>query len=157
MSWYPPPQLGLSATAIAYPGAEPHHPRDPSDLNRCIRYCQAHGISTVELQERMAGRSAEWERLLPEWDNLVALLFEEMTAATDGRAPRTYMEMKRVLAGGTRCTACDGTGRGEVCVRCKGSGRRSGGTCRAPGCYRGAHYCSACHGRGYLLVSGAAL
>lgn len=151
MSWYPPLHLGLSAQAIAYPGAVPHHPWDPSDLLRCVRYCEGR-ISTAELRKRMAGRSVEWDRLLPEWDSLVAMLRDEMETATDGRAPRTYHEMKRVLAGGFACSACGSTGRGQTCERCKGTGHRSGGTCRAPHCYRGAALCGVCHGRGYVVT-----
>jgi hypothetical protein len=97
----------------------------------------------------MAGRSPEWDRLLPHWDALVALLRHEMDTRTDGTAPRTYMEMKRVLADGIACTACDATGRGEECLKCKGTGRRSGGRCRADRCFRGAAYCFTCDGRGY--------
>ena len=140
--------LGLSAQAIAYPGAEPHHPWDPGDLLRCIRYCEGR-FTTEELRIRMAGRSVEWDRLLPEWDNLVALLRDEMATATDGRAPRTYREMKRVLAGGSTCAACSGTGRGAVCPKCKGTGHRSGGKCRAANCFGGSDYCHRCRGNGY--------
>jgi hypothetical protein len=92
---------------------------------------------------------SEWDRLLPHWDDLVALLCYERATRPDGAAPRTYREMKRVLADGVACTACDATGRGEECLKCKGTGRRSGGVCRAPNCYRGAHYCFTCDGRGY--------
>ena len=101
----------------------------------------------------MAGMSVEWDRLLPEWDNLVALLHHEMETRTDNTAPRTYAEMKRVLNAGTSCSACDGTGRGTECPKCKGSGRRSGGRCRAERCYgRGADFCPACRGRGYTTT-----
>lgn len=143
--------MGLSADAIA--GSGNHHPWDPSDLLRCIRYCQMAGISTPKLKERMAGRSVEWDRLLPEWDNLVALLKQEMDTATDGRAPLTYHEMKRVLADGVKCESCAGSGRGVACEKCKGTGYRSGGKCRARDCYSGAHICNDCRGRGYTPKS----
>ena len=89
-------QMGLSAQAIAGHGND--HPWDPSDLLRCIRYCEAVGIGTEELVRRMSGLSAEWDRLLPEWDRLVALLHKEMETRTDGAAPDTYREMRRILA-----------------------------------------------------------
>jgi hypothetical protein len=138
--------LGLSAQAIAGYGKD--HPHDPSDLLRCINYCE-NRLTTAELRERMVGRSVYWTRLLPEWDDLVALLREEMATRTDGRAPRTYIEMRRVLHLGAACTACDSTGRGVACPKCKGTGRRSGGRCRARKCYGGADICAPCRGRGY--------
>ena len=140
--------MGLSAQAIS--GSGSHHPHDPGDLLRCIRYCQTHGLDTKALRRRMAGRSVYWDRLLPEWDNLMALLRLEMETRTDGTAPRTYMEMRRVIHNGVVCATCDGTGNGTPCVKCKGTGRRSGGRCRADRCWgRGADFCPACHGDGY--------
>ena len=140
-------EMGLSAQAIS--GVGRHHPHDPADLVRCAKYCERQGISTDELHSRMAGRSPQWDRLLPEWDRLVALLKHEVETNTDGLASRTYMEMRRVLANGTACADCSGSGRGTECDKCKGTGRRSGGKCRAERCYRGADYCPTCHGRGF--------
>lgn len=140
-------QMGLSAQAIAGGGRD--HPHDPSDLLRCVRYCEARGISADALHARMSGRSIQWDRLLPEWDHLVELLRHEMDTRTDGNAPRTYAEMKRVLNDGIACSDCDSTGRGTVCAKCKGTGRRPGGRCRAEHCYRGADFCATCHGSGY--------
>ncbi len=144
MSGYP---SGLSARAIAGFGTD--HPWDPSDLRRCMDYCRWSGISTQELKRRMSGRSETWDRLLPEWDRLVTLLEEEMETRTDGRAPLTYIEMKVIRSGGSKCEPCAGTGRGEECTKCKGTGRRNGGKCRAAGCFRGAALCGQCHGNGY--------
>ncbi|MGN6589476.1 MAG: hypothetical protein ACTHKE_04215 [Sphingomicrobium sp.] len=141
--------MGLSAQAIA--GGGKHHPWDPADLLRCINYCEAISLSTPSLQARMAGRSIYWDRLLPEWDNLVKLLRHEMDTRTDGMAPRTYREMKRLLDDGIACTACNSTGRGTECTKCKGTGRRSGGRCRAENCYRGADLCPECKGRGHTI------
>lgn len=138
---------GLSSQAIHGTGTD--HPWDPSDLLRCMRYCDAAALTTEMLRLRMAGRSQAWDLLLPEWDNLTALLQHEIDTSTDGRAPLTYREMKRVLAGGTKCEPCDGTGRGITCIKCKGSGRRSGGRCRAPECHHGATFCTNCRGYGY--------
>lgn len=145
--------MGLSAQAIA--GYGTHHPHDPADLLRCVNYCNGR-LSTAELRERMAGRSVEWDRLLPEWDRLAALLRLEMEMRTDKTAPLTYNEMRRVINGGTACAACAATGRGAECPKCKGTGRRSGGRCRAEYCYWGADYCAACRGRGFTLPTSKA-
>jgi len=142
--------MGLSARAIAGGGRD--HPHDPSDLLRCVNYCSGR-MTTADLRKRMAGRSIYWDRLLPEWDRLVALLRHEMDTRTDGMAPQTFVEMRRVLNGGTSCESCGGTGRGTVCSRCKGTGRRSGGRCRAEDCFRGADFCHACHGNGYIVTT----
>ena len=143
-------KLGLSASAIAGSGND--HPWDPSDLLRCVNYIDSRGFSTDNLRARMAGRSASWNLLLPEWDNLVALLRHEMDTRTDGTGPRTYAEMKRVLADGIACPVCDSTGRGTECEKCKGSGRRGGGRCRAKDCFHGADFCSTCRGQGFTTT-----
>jgi hypothetical protein len=142
---------GLSSQAIA--GSRKDHPWDPSDLLRCINYCDG-WLSTQELRTRMAGRSIQWDRLLPEWDNLVALLRHEMDTRTDGTAPLTYREMRRVLADGVKCLICNGTGRGDDCEKCKGTGSRSGGRCRANLCVRGAQMCHDCRGNGFTDKEG---
>lgn len=147
-------QLGLSAQSIAEASGR-HYPHDPSDLLRCIEYCRGR-YTTDELRRRMAGGSTEWDRLLPEWDNLAALLRHEMDTRTDGMAPRTYAEMKRVLADGITCESCDGTGRGDECDKCKGSGRRTSGKCRADRCFRGADLCPTCRGNGFTTTKKAA-
>jgi hypothetical protein len=139
--------LGLSAEAIA--GYGTNHPWDPSDLLRCVRYCERAGISTDGLKRKMTGRSAQWDLLLPEWDHLVSLLRQEMETRDDGRAILTYIEMQRVLAGGTSCETCGGTGRGDECLKCNGTGRRCGGQCRAEDCHSGAALCITCAGRGW--------
>jgi hypothetical protein len=128
MNWYS--AMGLSAQAIAGSGTD--HPWDPSDLWRCVTYCERIGLTTKKLRKRMAGRSPEWDRLLPEWDRLVALLKHEMDTRTDHTAPLTYVEMRIIRHGGVKCPECEGTGRGEPCPKCRGTGRRNGGRCRAP-------------------------
>lgn len=156
MTWYSHlyPTVGLSAQAIASSGKD--HPHDPSDLVRCVAYCDRNGISTAALRQRMASRSVAWSRLVEEWDNLVTLLRNEVETRTDGMAPQTYMEMKRVINGGVACGVCAATGRGDECLKCKGTGRRSGGRCRADNCYGGADFCPACTGRGYTTTEKAA-
>lgn len=143
-------RMGLSASAIAGSGND--HPWDPGDLRRCMDYIDSRGMTTEALRVRMANRSTSWARLLPEWDHLVELLRHEMDTRTDGTAPRTYAEMKRVLNDGTACAACDSTGRGTECTKCKGTGRRSAGRCRAEQCFSGAAFCPTCGGRGYTTT-----
>ena len=144
--------MGLSAQAIAGGGKD--HPHDPADLLRCINYCKG-CLTTAGLRKRMAGRSEHWDRLLPHWDHLTGLLRHEMQTRDDGTAPRTYVEMRCVLDDGIACTVCDATGRGELCDKCKGTGRRSGGRCRAERCFRGADFCPTCNGRGYTTKDAA--
>lgn len=141
---------GLSAQAIA--GYGTNHPHDPSDLLRCVRFCKSASLTTKDLRHRMAGRSIYWDRLLPEWDELVAMLDREM-AGDSGRAPLTYRAMRRLLDDGIKCTTCDGSAVGARCGKCRGTGRRSGGTCRAPGCDHGFLSCVECDGRGYFHKS----
>ena len=131
---------GMSAQAIA--GLGDSHPHDPGDLLRCVRYCERIGLTTKNLRRRMAGRSIYWDRLLPEWDELVAMLKREMAGQDSWRAPLTYRAMRRLLDDGTKCVACDGSGVGARCGKCKGSGHRSGGICRAPGCNHGFRGCA---------------
>lgn len=141
--------MGRSSDAIMY-GHGRDYPRGPADLLRCISYCERSCISSTDLRDRMAGKSVEWDRLTEHWDELVSLLDHEIETRTDGMAPATYLAMKRIIAGGDTCLSCDGSGRGVECEKCKGSGRRSGGKCRAQGCYRGAAFCATCRGRGYV-------
>lgn len=140
--------IGLSARAIQGHGVD--HPRDPSDLRRCMTYCRFNGITSDALRQRMAGRSVEWDRLLDEWDALIELLVDELENRTDGLATRTYAAMKRVINAGQPCETCDSTGRGAECEKCKGTGRRSGGRCRARNCWWGADFCPTCRGDGYV-------
>lgn len=132
----PPTSFGASSTSMKARSAP--------------RYCEEQGLTTDRLRERMAGRSVEWGRLVADWDSLVALLKDEVENSTDGMARRTYKEMKRLIANGDPCGACNSTGGGVECLKCKGTGRRSGGRCRADRCYGGAEFCPACHGRGYI-------
>lgn len=88
--------LGMSARAIAYAGHD-DHPHDPADLRRCIDYCRRQGITPSALRERMAGRSSEWDALLPHWGELVGLLEDETDTRTDGCAPATYARMRALL------------------------------------------------------------
>lgn len=91
-------ELGLSARAIKYSG-HTDHPHDPADLLRCVRYCQQSAITPDLLRKRMAGRSPQWDALLPEWERLTGLLLDELLERTDDRAPLTYAAMRDLLRG----------------------------------------------------------
>lgn len=88
--------LGLSARAIAFAGHK-DHPHDPSDLKRCMDYCDQNGITTRALKRRMSGRSPQWDALLPHWRELTDLLRHEMATSTNGRATKTYERMRVIL------------------------------------------------------------
>lgn len=131
------------------------HPLDPSDFRRCERLLREVPLARLAFGE-MRTASAAWARLVDAWDELVALSEEECPGQIDayrpeGSAPRLNHEMSRILAGGVECETCKGTGRGAECPKCKGAGRRSGGRCRARGCFRGADLCKPCHGNGYTV------
>lgn len=90
--------LGLSARAIAHAG-HTDHPHDPADLRRCVDYCTRSGITVAELRKRMAGRSPQWDALLPHWGELTGMLAGEIATRTDGTAPATYRRMRDLLGG----------------------------------------------------------
>ncbi len=71
------------------------HPYDVGDLNRCVKLLDQHPVAKLVFPE-MASRSSEWAALVEIWDELVALLREELKGCM-GRAPRTYVRMREVL------------------------------------------------------------
>lgn len=89
---------GLSSQAIACAG-HVDHPHDPADLQRCIDYCNKVGITVEELRKRMAGRSPEWDALLPHWGELAGMLADEIATRRDGCASATYARMRQLLRG----------------------------------------------------------
>lgn len=72
------------------------HPRDPSDLKRCV-----HLLDKVpELRESlyiMRNVSRYWEALIDRWDELEGSLKAEM-ASNPEAAPETYKLMKSILS-----------------------------------------------------------
>lgn len=68
-------------------------PYDPSDLRRCVELLDATGAHDKIAEMRSV--SPEWARLVDAWDDLTALLREELAGGT--RAPKTYAKMKEVL------------------------------------------------------------
>ena len=127
------------------------HPHDPSDFRRCQLLLEAVPLARLAFPS-MATRSPQWARLVEAWDEIHATSEEEVPGYLQGRegaAPRTYRLMRRVIAGGVPCESCGGTGDAEPCPKCKGTGRRGGGSCRNIGCWLGHFHCPDCRGRGY--------
>lgn len=165
--WLAMGERGLSSEAIVqhltgtpisgYHWGAGRHPRDPADFRRCQLLLDAVPLAKLAFPA-MRSASPEWARLVDQWDEIHEAIAAEVPDYlgrwTTGRATRGYYLMKRVIAGGDPCEACDSTGRGAPCDKCKGTGRRSGGRCRAPRCYRGHDFCRTCRGEGY--VGGAA-
>lgn len=129
-----------------------HHPHDPADFRRCQLLLNSVPLARLHLP-MMRSASPEWARLVDAWDEIHEAIESEVPDYlgkwATGSAMKGYRLMKRVIAGGVACEPCEGTGKGEPCVKCKGSGRRSGGRCRARGCYRGHAFCPTCRGDGY--------
>lgn len=71
------------------------YPYDPADLNRCrllLKQIPEIRDSFAKISRRVPG----FKPILDNWDELMALLGEEVREAT-GRAPRTYARMKELL------------------------------------------------------------
>lgn len=77
------------------------HPRDPSDLLRCVDMLKATGArDRVAL---MVGVSPQWLRLVEAWAELEQSLERERAQGNSqqGKAPQTHARMKDLLAGAT--------------------------------------------------------
>jgi hypothetical protein len=125
------------------------HPCDPADFRRCQLLLEAHPLARLKF---MRDVSPQWERLVDAWDEIHEAILAEVPGylgRVSGAAPKAYRLMRRVIDDGITCESCDGTGRADACRKCKGTGSRSGGRCRAEGCYRGYAYCPTCRGAGF--------
>jgi hypothetical protein len=82
------------------------YPYDPSDFGRCYRFLQ---LLSEEQQDKVllmaSNRSAEWERLVEVWDELVEMYLKEFPS---GSAPELYKMIKEALE--PTCDICGGTG-----------------------------------------------
>lgn len=76
------------------------HPHDPADLRRCRLLLDQCPALQAELP-RMAGVSAVWGSLVQHWDELCALMDEEIpnwrAPKRGALAPRTYARMKEII------------------------------------------------------------
>ena len=81
------------------------HPHDPSDFRRCEMLLRAYPLARLLFPSAMPSRSPEWARLIGRWDELVALIEEEVPAAFtrtpphDSNAPKAYALMKGLRSG----------------------------------------------------------
>lgn len=77
------------------------HPSDPDDLRRCLTLLEAVPEWRGRIGE-MASVSKEWAALAAHWDELAALLEEEVPGwrtRTPGMAPKTYARMRELIKG----------------------------------------------------------
>lgn len=68
------------------------HPRDPSDLNRCLQFLDA--TDANDNVSIMRDVSPEWARLVENWDEIVSAFKKEKPM---GFCPRTYALMQTAL------------------------------------------------------------
>lgn len=73
--------------------AEADHPHNPGDLHRCVRFMDV--ATAHDRLQAVAALSPEWERIVARWDDLVALLSQEMVAGSV--APKTYVLIKELI------------------------------------------------------------
>ena len=104
IQWIATGQKGLSSECMALwlafdqRVADPHHPHDPDDLNRCLLLLQAAPGLRPELS-KMAEVSSRWAKLVARWEEVEALFLEEVELgwARGDIAPRTYALMREIL------------------------------------------------------------
>lgn len=162
-TWLACGERGLSSEAIVahltgqpigsrYWWARRAHPHDPADFRRCQLLLNAVPLARL-MFPTMRTASPVWARLVDAWDEIHETIERDVpgyvTTRADGSSPSGYRLMRRIIDDGVECAACEGTGHDRPCEKCKGTGRRSGGRCRADGCWRGYHSCEACRGAGY--------
>lgn len=71
------------------------HPRDPSDLNRCVMLLEAIPELGDHL-DKMREVSPVWDELVSNWGDLCYSL-EAEKKRKDGKAPITYRAMKSII------------------------------------------------------------
>jgi hypothetical protein len=96
--WLAGNDCGMSSTAICHHmlgmKSDGSYPYDPADLGRCLRLLELFPEWKPRIGE-MAKYSKGWERIAGKWDELAALMAEEVGIDwSKGRtAPRTYAAM----------------------------------------------------------------
>lgn len=74
------------------------HPLDPADFRRCERLLRAVPTLRPMMETHVKPTSPEWAALVDHWDEIIALLEEEIPGVFDrwstGSAPKTYDLMK---------------------------------------------------------------
>ena len=76
------------------------HPRDPADLNRCIKLVKA-APEVREALPKIAKLSPEWKAVIDNWDDLVAMFHEEAGEdwSKSRSAHKTYDFMQTLFRG----------------------------------------------------------
>lgn len=160
--WLASGERGLSSNAIVahltgkpigrYTPMPRDYPHDPDDFRRCQLLLEAVPIARLTFPS-MRSVSPEWARLVDAWDDIAAAIEADapgyLRAPHGKSSPRGYRLMKQAINDGLPCVACDSSGRSAPCVKCKGTGKRSGGRCRAKACFDGFFLCADCRGDGY--------
>jgi hypothetical protein len=99
LEWFFNGNVGLSSQAIAAKmvgiDGYTNHPRDPSDLRRCVEFLNA-VPEAKERFEEMRLVSPNWYRLVGAWGPLTAKLAKEMKRK-DRRAPETFEMIQALL------------------------------------------------------------
>lgn len=75
------------------------HPLDPSDLGRCVKLLEACPELVDGFKDKMPKVSPVWARLVEHWDELVAMLDDEVPGWRHGKhglASKTYNMMKKL-------------------------------------------------------------
>lgn len=99
-AWFREGERGLSSETMARTalGARlkdgPRHPLDPDDLRRCMLLVEQ-APEVREAFPQIAALNKTWARLIEHWDELVALLREEIILGY--RAPKTYARMRELV------------------------------------------------------------
>lgn len=108
IDWLANGEVGVSSKSMAMwlafgkrtGGPFGSHPSDPSDMERCLKLLTAAPGLRKSLA-KMAGLSKEWAALVARWDEIEAMLMDEIglgwTKAK--RAPKTYALMQEVING----------------------------------------------------------
>lgn len=94
---------GLSSECVAFTAlgiaGRRDHPHDPADLGRCLRLLETIPAIREGFEERMSAISPTWARLAQAWDELEAMMREEVGIhwEKDCRAPLTYKRMRQII------------------------------------------------------------
>ena len=88
----------IAAAALGGVASNPHYPRDPADLRRCLLLLRDVPQAALGLQ-RLAQASRVWGRLYAKWAALVETLKLEIgeDLPARGMAPKTYDMMRSVI------------------------------------------------------------
>ncbi len=103
VKWLATGRVGLSSKCMAMwlafgERAEPNHPHDPDDLDRCLKLLAA-APGLRPLIPKMAEITEGWARLAPRWDEVEASHLDEVGLGWTkaNRATKTYDLMASIL------------------------------------------------------------